>query len=109
MRKNELPVQETDDERQKRYAKAELVRDEIERKELEELAKYERMKEIANELWIEGRHYLVSPGLRRLEFKTWQEALDFQAYCKEKNFSVRIVDPRPRPGVLDNYHKVYAE
>ena len=52
---------------------------------------YSKMVEHAKSL---GEHFLENPSSRNIEYRTWQEALNFQNFCKEElHFNVRIVEP----------------
>lgn len=59
--------------------------------EKERDAQFNEMEQLAQSA---GCRFLRNPAMRFIEFKTWQDALDFQAFAaEEKNISVKIVDP----------------
>ncbi len=64
---------------------------EFEAAEKEKDKKFEQMRQLADDL---GCRNISNPATRSIEFKTWQEALDFQDFYKEEmKFVVRIVEP----------------
>ena len=84
------------------------------RKERAEFEAVERVKDEAFQQMVQfarsvGCVGIENPAMCFLEFRTWQEALDFQVFCEEeKKFRVRIVEPPPKDnGIFKQWFRVY--
>ena len=76
------------------------------REERERTERIERFKMFAEELGA-GRDW--SNNENCLLFKTWQDALDFQGFARERGVGVAIIDPpKPYPGEVfpNTLHKI---
>lgn len=82
-------------------------RAESERREKEKDTAYEQMYQYAIDLGC--KNIFSNPAMHFVEFKTWQEALDFQAVCKDEfGFEVRVQDPPAKDnGVFKQGFRVY--
>ena len=82
---------------------------ELHRKEMEAIEKTDRMLELARSIGAGGDIW----DSRRLSFKTWQEAWDFQEFCKEQGFEVRFTEPPKKPAnrmnFMEDYYHVYPK
>ena len=78
-----------------------------EKKEKERIEKIECMFQLARDV---GSGIDINEGTGEMWFKTWQDAFDFQAHCKENNLPVVILEARPKPVAYgDEYYKVRPE
>ena len=85
---------------------AERTVDDYYREENEQKERIERFKVFATELgagndWLEHENCLA--------FNTWQDALDFQEFARERGVAVEIIDsPKTYPGQVleDSYHRI---
>ncbi len=64
--------------------------EEYNKKEQEKLAKIQRMFALARDV---GSDMAVVEQLREMRFETWQDALDFKAFCEENDLPVKLVEP----------------
>jgi hypothetical protein len=68
---------------------------ELERVEQEKNEAFLKMQQYASDLGCQPER--INPSMRYLEFKTWQEALDFQAFCAEEfQFDTRVEEPNTK-------------
>lgn len=70
-------------------------------KEQEYLEKVDKMFQLARDIGS-GKDIVIPAG--EMWFKTWQDALDFQAHCQESGLSVILIEADPRPVTMAGEH-----